>query len=97
MAQILRCNANGRVARPFHIEDRFHFTNWCADRSLRLLERRDPTSPFFLEVSFHQPHQPCTPPEYYFNKYMNMDLPEPKVADWARVFDEPQRGIEVAS
>ena len=90
-------NANGWVARPFHIEDRFHFTNWCADRSLRFLERRDPTSPFFLKVSFHQPHQPCTPPEYYFNKYMNMDLPEPKVADWARVFDEPQRGLEVAS
>ena len=29
---------------------------------LEFLERRDPTVPFFLKVSFHQPHQPCTPP-----------------------------------
>lgn len=88
---------NGWVARPYHMEERFHFTNWCADRTLRFLERRDPTAPFFLKVSFHQPHQPCTPPAYYFNKYMNMEIPEPKVGEWARVFDGPQRGLQVRS
>lgn len=52
---------NGWVARPWHLAERLHFTNWCAGRALEFLERRDPTVPFFLKVSFHQPHQPCTP------------------------------------
>ncbi len=90
-------NQNGWVARPFHLEERFHFTNWCTQRALRFLERRDPTQPFLLKVSYHQPHEPCTPPAYYFRKYMDMDLPVPKVADWARVFAGPQRGLPVAS
>jgi arylsulfatase len=88
---------NGWVARPWHLEERLHFTNWCADCALDFLERRDPTTPFFLKVSFHQPHQPCTPPEVYYRRYMDMDLPEPYVGDWARVFDGPQRGLPIAS
>ena len=90
-------NGNGWVARPFHLEERFHFTNWCADRAIEFLERRDPTAPFFLKVSFHQPHQPCTPPRDYYERYMAMDLPEPEVGDWARVFDRPQRGLSVVA
>jgi len=86
---------NGWRARPWHLPDDLHFTNWCADSALRFLERRDPTVPFFLKVSFFQPHQPCTPPKYYFNHYMAQELPEPHVGDWARVFDEPHRGLPV--
>ncbi len=53
--------------------------------------------PFFLNVSFHQPHQPLTPPQFYYDKYMAMDLPEPVVGDWARVYDGPQRGLPIAT
>ncbi len=88
---------NGWVARPWHLEERLHFTNWATDCALEFLERRDPTTPFFLKVSYHQPHQPCTPPMAYWDRYIHMDLPEPVVGDWARVFDEPQRGLPVAS
>ena len=88
-------SVNGYVARPFHLEERFHFTNWCADNAIRFLERRDPTSPFFLKLSFHQPHQPLTPPTCYYERYINMDLPEPAVADWARIYNQPQRGLPV--
>ena len=88
-------SVNGYPARPFHLEERFHFSNWCADRALNFLERRDPTVPFFLKVSFHQPHQPLTPPAVYFDRYLQMDLPEPIVGDWAKVFDQPQRGLPV--
>ncbi len=88
---------NGFVARPWHLEERFHFTNWCADKALEFLQRRDPTAPFFLKVSFHQPHQPCCPPRDYYERYMGMDLGEPVVGDWARVFDGPQRGLPVAT
>lgn len=89
------CNQNGYVARPWHLDERLHFTNWCADKAMEFLGRRDPTVPFLLKVSFHQPHQPCTPPQVYWDRYMNMDLPEPYVGDWARVFDTPQRGLPV--
>lgn len=90
-------NSNGWNARPWHLEERFHFSNWCADMAVDFLGRRDPTAPFFLKVSFIHPHQPCTPPRDYYERYMAMDLPPPVVGDWARVFDEPQRGLPVAS
>ncbi len=86
---------NGWVARPFALPDQFHLTNWAVDRALRFLERRDPTVPFFLNLSIFAPHAPCCPPQYYFDKYMGMDLPEPVVADWARVADQPQLGLPV--
>ena len=76
------CDQNGFVARPFHMEERFHFTNWCVERAMRFLERCDPTMPFFLNVAFHQPHGPCTPPAYYFDKYMRRELRGPYTADW---------------
>lgn len=90
-------NGNGWVARPWHMEERFHFSNWCADCAIDFLDRRDPSCPFFLNVSFLHPHQPCTPPRDYYDRYMAMDLPEPVVGNWARVFDGPQRGLPVAA
>lgn len=85
--------ANDWVPRPWHLEERFHFTNWCADCAIDFLERRDRTRPFFLKVSVIHPHQPWVPPQVYYDRYLNMDLPEPVVGDWARVFDGPQRGL----
>lgn len=91
------CDQNGWFARPWHLDQRFHFTNWCVDRAIDFLSRRDPTTPFFLNVSFHQPHQPCCPPQYYWDRYMAMDLPEPYVGDWARVYEDPPRGLTIPS
>ena len=90
-------DGNGWLSRPWSLDERFHITNWTADRALEFLERRDPTRPFFLKVSFFFPHQPCTPPQFYYDHYMGLDLPEPYVGDWARVFDGPQRGLAVDS
>jgi len=86
---------NSWIGRPWHLEDRFHFSNWCAEMALRFLEKRDPTVPFFLKVSFFHPHPPFTPPQYYFDKYMNMDLPEPAVSEREKVFDSAMRGLDV--
>ncbi|HPN84196.1 MAG TPA: sulfatase-like hydrolase/transferase [Victivallales bacterium] len=86
---------NGFPARPFQLEERYHFSNWVTDCGINFIERRDPTVPFFLKLSYLAPHHPLVPPQAYWDRYMNMDLPEPKVADWARVFDRPQRGIPV--
>jgi arylsulfatase A-like enzyme len=84
---------NSWVVRPWHLDEQLHFSNWCADRALRFLERRDPTVPFFLNVSLYHPHPPFTPPDFYLQRYLNMDLPEPCVGDWARIFEQPQRGL----
>lgn len=81
------------VVRPWHLDERLHFTNWCASRAVDFLERRDPTCPFFLMVSFFHPHYPLTPPRDYYARYLAMDLPEPYVGEWARVFAGPQRGL----
>lgn len=88
---------NGWAARPWHLPEELHFTNWATSAAMRFLDRRDPTRPFFLNVSYHQPHQPVTPPQAYWDRYINAKLPEPVVGDWARVFDEPQIGQPVAS
>ncbi|MGJ3244164.1 MAG: arylsulfatase [Opitutales bacterium] len=88
-------SANAYPARPWPGPERSHFTNWCAEMAIDFLERRDPTAPFFLKVSFLHPHQPCTPPQLYYDRYLGMDLPEPVVGDWARVFDDPPAGHPV--
>jgi arylsulfatase len=86
---------NGWAVRTWHLEERLHFSNWCSDQAINFLERRDSTKPFFLKVSYLHPHQPLTPPEFYYNRYMSMDLPEPYVGDWARVYNKPVRGLPV--
>ncbi len=86
---------NGVAARPFHLDERYHFTNWCTERALDFLERRDPTLPFFLKVSYHQPHAPCAPPAYYFDKYMNRELPELPAGDWMADLPNSQKGKPV--
>lgn len=82
---------NSWISRPWHLDDRLHFTNWVTDRALEFLERRDPTVPFFLNVSYFDPHQPVTPPKFYYDRYMNMELPEPVIGDWVQK-QEPVRG-----
>lgn len=85
---------NGFPVRSWHLDERFHFSNWCADNAIRYMEERDEDRPFFMMVNFIHPHQPLTPPQFYYDRYLDMDLPEPFVADWARVFDGPVRGLQ---
>ena len=42
-----------------------HFSTWAAERAIAFLEQRDPARPFFLNVSFFDPHSPYFdwPPE----------------------------------
>ena len=86
---------NGIVSKPYHLDERYHFTNWCTESALEFLERRDPTAPFFLNVSYHQPHAPCTPPKYYFDKYMNRELPELHLGNWEQDLPNSQTGKPV--
>lgn len=88
---------SGWTARPWHMEERLHPTNWVTDKALDFLDRRDPTRPFFLNVSYFHPHQPCTPPAHYWDRYIHAELPIPKIGDWAKVYDNPNIGQPVDS
>ena len=83
------CNA--MTARPWERAERLHPTRWVADESLRFLERRDPTRPFFLYMSFHRPHAPFDPPQWLWDKYRGREIPERAMGDWVSRFDEHRR------
>ena len=88
---------NSWIARPWPLDNRLHFSHWCAESAINYLERRDPTLPFFLNVSFYHPHQPLTPPREHFEYYLRQPLPPPIDAAWSRVFDGPQHGLDTES
>lgn len=77
----LDCNAS-TVARPWHLPERLHPTNWTVTQSIDFLRRRDPGKPFFLWTSFVRPHSPLDPPQAYFDLYRDAEMPDPPVGDW---------------
>ncbi|MDP6041587.1 MAG: sulfatase-like hydrolase/transferase, partial [Candidatus Latescibacteria bacterium] len=53
-----------------------HYTQWTADRTVDWLQERDVDRPFFLWMSFADPHKPFAPPEPYCDMYADADLPD---------------------
>lgn len=76
-------SSNGYVARPWHLDEALHETNWVTNRAMRWLQKRDPSRPFFLTVSYSHPHPPLTPLQHYFDRYLQMEMPAPSIGDWA--------------
>jgi arylsulfatase A-like enzyme len=75
------------MSRPYHAPEFLHATNWTVTESIQALERRDPTKPFFLKMSFARPHSPYDPPPFYFDLYSGKELPSAQVGEWADVHD----------
>ena len=66
---------NGWTARPWHMDESCHPTVETADEAIRFLETwRDPSSPYFLTISFLAPHPPLCPPAFYMDRYPSFDL-----------------------
>lgn len=86
---------NGWVGRPHFLPEEKTHTFWCVSQAIDFLHRRDPTVPFFLNVSFIDPHPPLTPPRFYYDRYIEMDLPMPVVGDWAPRFEKPEKGLDI--
>ena len=84
---------NSWLARPYHTEEHLHPTNWTVDESLRFLQTRDPTKPFFLMTSFARPHSPYDPPTYYFDLYRTQGLPKPHLGAWSHIHDRPDDAV----
>jgi arylsulfatase A-like enzyme len=74
---------NDWTARPFHLPEELHNTNWTVHEALRFLRRRDPTRPFLLVVSFVAAHPPLVPPAFYFERYLRTGVPDPAYGNWA--------------
>lgn len=88
---------NDWTARPWHLEEDLHHTNWTVHEALRFLRQRDSSRPFFLVVSFLAAHPPLVPPAFYFERYLRTGVPNPVLGDWAKPPPNGGRGMDVAS
>jgi arylsulfatase len=76
------CPANGYASRPDNMPEENLVDTWASREACRFFERRDPTAPFFLYVSFNRPHQPLAPPQYYWDLYKDKPTHIPVRGDW---------------
>lgn len=76
-------SCNAYTPHPWDKDELLHPSAWITTRGADFLRRQDPTRPFFLKLSFHRPHPPLDPPQWCYDQYLNMDLPEPVIGDWA--------------
>ncbi|CAG7635644.1 arylsulfatase [Paenibacillus allorhizosphaerae] len=81
---------NSWMARPYHAPEFLHPTNWTVNESLKFLKQRDPSKPFFLKTSFARPHSPYDALPYFFELYMQKNLPKAQVGEWAAMHDVPK-------
>ena len=77
-------HGNSWMARPNHLPEIQQEETWLTNQAMVRLEKRDPERPFFICLSFNGPHPPWCPPQYYFDLFMNKDIPQPIEGDWAR-------------
>lgn len=85
-------SGNGRNTTTFPLEDRYHQNNWLAREAVQFLtEDRDPSSPFFLHLSFFHPHPPLVPTRAYQEKYPPNAMPGPVIGEWAKGLEEYTR------
>lgn len=87
------CEWNSWLARPSHLPEWLHPTNWTVDTSIDFLKRRDPGKPFFLKVSFARSHSPYDAPQVYYDMYKDKDIPMPYVGEWAEINNKDESTI----
>lgn len=75
---------NDYLARPWHLPEYTHPTNWAVREMCRMIKRRDPKRPGFWYLSFPQPHPPLMPLQPYLAVYREAAIPPPYVGAWAR-------------
>ncbi|MCI9888045.1 arylsulfatase [Micrococcales bacterium 31B] len=73
----LHCNTLD--ARPWQYSEHSHPSSWVIERAVEFVERRDPTVPFFLNLSFHRPHPPLDPPQWAWDRYAEVASEMPAV------------------
>ena len=69
--------------RTWHLEERFHVTNWATQQMARMIRRRDPTRPGFWFLSYCHPHPPLVPLAGYLDRYRDVEPAAPIIGDWS--------------
>lgn len=67
------------------IPEELYSTAFLGERACAYLEKADPAAPFFLMVSFPDPHHPFNPPGKYWDMYEPEQFPAPEAFarhDW---------------
>lgn len=86
-------DSNGWLGRPWAYEERYHSTNWTVDVTIEQIVKRDPTRPLFIWCSQLRPHSPYDPPRFFWDMYIDRQLPEIPIGDWAGRYDVPNPGL----
>ena len=73
---------NGWTAKPWHLPEHLHPTNWTVLQSRRILREHEESRPLFLTTSFYAPHPPLIPPAFYMDRYLRMNAPAPAIGSW---------------
>ncbi len=87
---------NDWTARPWHLDEDLHPTNWTVHEALRFLRQREGSRPFFLVVSFLAAHPPLVPPAFYLERYIRTGVPEPVIGEWALPPPNNGKGLDVS-
>ncbi|MFA9421094.1 MAG: sulfatase, partial [Gammaproteobacteria bacterium] len=56
-----------------------HYNSWISDRASRFIDQSSSDDPFFMFVSYPDPHHPFAPPIEYADRYKAEDMPLPRV------------------
>lgn len=58
-----------------------HYNSWITDRAVEFLDGATGEEPFFLFVSYPDPHHPFAPPTDYADRYKPAEMPAPAALD----------------
>lgn len=82
-------HGNALITEPWVHPLPLHRTEYNTRRALEMLEQRDPTRPFFLNFAPLSPHPPFDPPLEFYERFADVEIPDPPMGDWAERFDVP--------
>ena len=81
------------LAKAHHLPEEQTYPAWAVTRAIDFLKKRDPSTPFFLNVSIFSPHPPLAPSQEYFDLYCQQELPGPVIGDWVEPYEGPEFGL----
>jgi len=68
----------------YPLAEELHMAHWTADQAVRFLKAPPGGKPWFLKVSFLNPHTPLNAPKRWHDRYQDADIPPAAIGDWAK-------------
>ena len=57
-----------------------HYNTWITNQAVNFIQRQEEENPYFLFVSYPDPHHPFDPPKHYADRYDPEQMPLPEVS-----------------